>query len=103
MGAELTANGERGRHSVVPTDEGVFCRVLFAGVHDLQLVELSLNNDAELLAHLDLHAIPQPRGRHVEVGNLTLEGGRLGLGHGRVLHGSDDLQGCNRVRDGSVD
>ena len=89
---ELTADGERGGDSVVATDEGVLCRVVPAGVHDLQLVKFSLNHDPELLAHLDLHTVLQPRGRDVEVRNLTLERGHLSLGHLHALHGFGDFQ-----------
>ncbi len=66
-GEEHTINGERSRDSVIPADEGVLCRVVSAAVHDRQLVEFSLHNDPELLAHLDLHTVFQPSGWHIEV------------------------------------
>ncbi len=92
----LTVNGERCRDFVVAADEGVLCRVVPAGVHDLQLVEFSLNHDPELLAHLDLHTVFQPGGRHIEVRNLTLKRGHLRLRDGHTLHGFGDSQSCNR-------
>ncbi len=92
----LTVNGERCRHSVIPADEGIFCRVVCAGVHDLQLVEFSLNHDSELLTHLDLHAVFQPRGWHVEVRNFTLKHGHLCFWDCHALHGFGDSQSCNR-------
>jgi len=92
----LTVDGERRRHSVVPADEGVLCRVVPAGVHDLQLVEFPLNHDPELLAHLDLDAVLQPGGRHVEVRHFALERGHLGLWDLQVLHGFGDTQSCRR-------
>lgn len=61
-------------------------------------MEFSLNDDTELIAHFDLHAVLQPHGRHIEVGNFTLERGRLGLGYGRVLHGFGDLKSCSRKK-----
>lgn len=81
MRRELTVDGERCRHPVVPTDEGVLRRVVPAGVHDLQLVEFSLNHDAELLAHFDLHAVLQPGGWHIEVRDFALKRGHLSLCH----------------------
>ena len=96
MKKELTADGERGRHAVVPADEGVLRRVVPARVHDLQLVQFPLNHDPELLAHLDLHTVFEPGGRHVEVRNFTLERGHLCLWDLDALQRFGDTQGCTK-------
>lgn len=92
----LTVDGERRRHAVVPTDEGVLGRVFPAGVHDRKLVQFSLNHNAELLAHLDLHAVFEPGGGHVEVGHFTLKGGHLSLRDLHTLHRFGDAKSCRQ-------
>lgn len=92
-GEELTVDGEHCRDAVVPTNKSVLGGVLRATVHDFQLVQLSRHHDAQLLAHLHLHAVSQPGGRHVKMRNLTLECGHLGFWDRHTTQGSCDAQG----------
>lgn len=88
----LTGHCQGSTDLVIAANKSVLCRVLGAGVHDDQLVQLPLHDDLELFTHFNFHAVLQPHGRNVEVGHLTLKGGRFGFRNLNVFHSLRDVQ-----------